>query len=77
MSTPDEPAIGSVEPVRVAAVAPVPSVEPVPPAEPVPPPSAPAKEETHSPELRNRLQLTIVVILVLYTCAIAEAVVVP
>jgi predicted PurR-regulated permease PerM len=40
-------------------------------AEPIDPPVSTA------PHLRNRLQITIVAILILYTCAVAEAVVVP
>ncbi|HEX5122669.1 MAG TPA: AI-2E family transporter [Rhodanobacteraceae bacterium] len=37
----------------------------------------PVEEIASAPRLRNRLQIAIVVILTLYTCAIAEAVVVP
>ena len=43
-------------------------------AAPVPVPIAPARD---APVMRNRLLGTVVVILVLYTCAIAEAVIVP
>lgn len=70
MTTPDEPAIESVEAASVAVVAAAPPAEPAAPAEP-PAPAHPPRE------VRTALLLTVVVILVLYTCAIAEAVVVP
>jgi predicted PurR-regulated permease PerM len=69
--TPEERAIVSATPELVApAHAAVTPVSPAPevPAEP---------EATAPPQLRNRLQIAIVVILTLYTCAIAEAVIVP
>ncbi|HEY6894791.1 MAG TPA: AI-2E family transporter [Rhodanobacteraceae bacterium] len=66
--TPDEPTIETVAP----AAAPAPVAVPVTATEaPAEVPAAPA------PQLRNRLQIAILAILVLYTCAIAEAVVVP
>jgi len=72
VTTPDEPAIESVEPAPVAAVAAAPPIEAVTEA------PAPTNGNAHPPsELRDRLLLTIVVVLVLYTCAVAEAVVVP
>ncbi len=82
MTTPDEPAIAKVDPAPVAVVAPLPATAPAtqPPAEPNGNGHASAEPNGngHAPrELRNRLQLAIVVILMLYTCAIAEAVVVP
>ncbi|MET0230795.1 MAG: AI-2E family transporter [Rhodanobacteraceae bacterium] len=76
MTTPDEPATASDDTPPVVVVTPAPVGEPAP--APAPPPVAETPAETHSPpQLRNRLQITIVVILVLYTCAVAEAVVVP
>jgi predicted PurR-regulated permease PerM len=70
MTTPDEPAVAKLE------------VGPVPAVMPPPPDSASAAMETNGErqpprKLRNRLQIAILAILVLYTCAIAEAVVVP
>ena len=49
-----------------------------PPAAPVAESEAPPTETApETPQLRNRLQIAIVVILTLYTCALAEAVIVP
>ncbi len=75
--TPDEPTIETGAPAAIVpsvrAVAPVANV---PSAEP--PQESPAEPEAPSaPQLRNRLQIAIVVILTLYTCSIAEGVVVP
>ena len=70
--TPNDPPSESGAPAAIASSAPV----VVPPAslEPV---ESTAEETPSAPQLRNRLQIAIVVILTLYTCAIAEAVVVP
>jgi predicted PurR-regulated permease PerM len=70
--TPNDPLTESVAPAAIAPSAPV----IVPPASAEPTESA-AEETPSPPQLRNRLQIAIVVILTLYTCAIAEAVVVP
>ena len=61
----------------VAPAAPMPSAPMVPPVSVEPAPATPVEEAPSAPRLRNRLQIAIVVILALYTCAIAEAVVVP
>jgi len=61
----------------VAPAAPMPSAPIVPPVSVEPAPATPVEEAPSAPRLRNRLQIAIVVILALYTCAIAEAVVVP
>jgi len=61
----------------VAPAAPMPSAPKVPPVSVEPAPATPVEEAPSAPRLRNRLQIAIVVILALYTCAIAEAVVVP
>ena len=61
----------------VAPAAPMPSAPNVPAVSVEPAPPTPADEAPSAPRLRNRLQIAIVVILALYTCAIAEAVVVP
>ena len=64
----------------IEAPAPAASMPPAPIAPPVavePAPETPAEATPSTPQLRNRLQIAIVVILSLYTCAIAEAVVVP
>lgn len=72
--TPNDPTIETGMP---AAVAP-PAVIVAPVAAPVePPPESPPEQTSSTPRLRNRLQTAIVVILALYTCAIAEAVIVP
>jgi predicted PurR-regulated permease PerM len=71
VTTPDETAGVSIEPAGVPAVAPAPIPEPAPPA------AEPNGDAPPPRKLRNRLQIAIVVILLLYTCAIAEAVVVP
>ena len=55
----------------------MPSAPIVPPVSVEPAPATPVEEAPSAPRLRNRLQIAIVVILALYTCAIAEAVVVP
>ena len=69
--TPNDPGIETLAPATAPPSAPV----------IVPPASieaeAPAEEAPSTPQLRNRLQIAIVVILTLYTCAIAEAVIVP
>jgi len=69
----DEPEIAGLTQAPVAPT-PVPVVEPAAPAAEEPTPPAPAAP---SHDVRNRLLATIVVILVLYTCAIAEAIIVP
>jgi len=61
----------------VAPAAPMPSAPNVPAVSVEPAPATPVEEAPSAPRLRNRLQIAIVVILALYTCAIAEAVVVP
>ena len=61
----------------VAPAAPMPSAPMVPPVSVEPAPATPVEEAPSAPRLRNRLQIAIVVILALYSCAIAEAVVVP
>jgi len=61
----------------VAPAAPMPSAPKVPPVSVEPAPATPVEEAPSAPRLRNRLQIAIVVILALYSCAIAEAVVVP
>jgi len=55
----------------------MPSAPNVPAVSVEPAPATPVEEAPSAPRLRNRLQIAIVVILALYTCAIAEAVVVP
>ena len=65
------PAPAAVPANTVARVEAAPPTVPVPPASETPAPAAPP------PHLRNRLQAAIVAILVLYTCAVAEAVIVP
>src|SRR6185312_4543038 len=71
--TPNDPA-AQTHPAAVRPSAPV----IVPPAPVEPDVVEPLLEEAvAAPRLRNRLQIAIVVILLLYTCAIAEAVVVP
>jgi predicted PurR-regulated permease PerM len=61
-----------------APAASVPSAPVVAPPAPVDPAAEPPIEAAAAaPQLRNRLQIAIVAILLLYTCAIAEAVVVP
>ena len=74
--TPNEPTIETMAPA--AAMPPAAEVV-VPATTPAPIESAAEtpEEPTEAPRLRNRLQIAIVVILTLYTCAIAEAVVVP
>ena len=59
-------------PVGAAATIVAPPAEPVAESEATPTETAP-----ETPQLRNRLQIAIVVILTLYTCALAEAVIVP
>jgi predicted PurR-regulated permease PerM len=71
--TPGGPAIDSAVPEQIVAPAPA-TVPPQPPPET---PTEPSTDATPAPQLRNRLQIAIVVILTLYTCAIAEAVIVP
>ena len=79
--TPDDSVVASVQPASAAAV---PAAAPTPAPAIAPPPAdgdeataeTPEAVET-TPQLRNRLQIAIVVILALYTGAIAEAVVVP
>lgn len=73
--TPNDPttetgAPAAAMPPAVIALAPLP-----PPIDS--PPEPPAEKTPSTPQLRNRLQIAIVAILTLYTCAIAEAVVVP
>jgi predicted PurR-regulated permease PerM len=71
--TSNDPAIGTIAPAAAMPTAAVPPADAALPESPETPPepAAPARR------LRNRLQIAIVVILTLYTCAIAEAVVVP
>lgn len=71
--TADEPQIAGLTPAPVAPT-PVPAVEPAAPAAEEPAPPSPAASPH---DVRNRLLATVVVILVLYTCAIAEAIIVP
>lgn len=70
--TSNDPTSGSSAPAAIAPSAPV----IVPPAS-LEPLESKAEETPSAPQLRNRLQIAIVVILTLYTCAIAEAVIVP
>ena len=71
--TPNDPAIEAHSPAAVAPSAPL----VVPPASVDPVLETPVEETRSAPRLRNRLQIAILAILLLYTCAIAEAVVVP
>jgi predicted PurR-regulated permease PerM len=73
--TPNEPAIETAAPA--AAMPPAEVVVPLATPAPIEPAAETPEEPTEAPHLRNRLQIAIVVILTLYTCAIAEAVVVP
>ena len=73
--TPNEPAIETVAPA--ATMPPAEVVVPLATPAPIEPAAETPEEPTEAPRLRNRLQIAIVVILTLYTCAIAEAVVVP
>jgi predicted PurR-regulated permease PerM len=67
----------SIESATPAALVPPAVTAPVGAAAPEVPPESPPEETSSKPQLRNRLQIAIVFILTLYTCAIAEAVVVP
>jgi predicted PurR-regulated permease PerM len=69
--TPNDPSIETLAPAAAPLSAPV----IVPPASIEP--ESPDEEAPSTPQLRNRLQIAIVVILTLYTCAIGEAVIVP
>jgi predicted PurR-regulated permease PerM len=69
--TPNDPSITTLAPAAAPLSAPV----IVPPASIEP--ESPDEEAPSTPQLRNRLQIAIVVILTLYTCAIGEAVIVP
>ena len=69
--TPNDPSIETLAPAAAPLSAPV----IVPPASIEP--ESPDEEAPWTPQLRNRLQIAIVVILTLYTCAIGEAVIVP
>ena len=71
--TPNDPTIEAHPPAAMASSAPL----VVPPASADPAQEPPVEETPSAPRLRNRLQIAIVAILLLYTCAIAEAVVVP
>jgi predicted PurR-regulated permease PerM len=73
--TPSEPGADSITPGHVAAPAPVVAATPPSPTTDVA--AEPAQDAAPPPQLRNRLQIAIVVLLSLYTCAIAEAVIVP
>jgi predicted PurR-regulated permease PerM len=73
--TPNAPLIESGMPAAI--VSPVQSPAPAPTAPPIDAPAQSPHETASPPQLRNRLQIAIVVILALYTCAIAEAVIVP
>ena len=66
--TPDDTTVESASDLSAATAPPV-----VPEAQAQAPPAEPAAP----PVLRNRLQIAIVAILALYTCAVAEAVIVP
>jgi predicted PurR-regulated permease PerM len=77
--TPGDDTLAPAPSGRVAAAPPLAaeSSSPNPPAASEPEAQIAPEPATPAPQLRNRLQIAIVIILTLYTCAVAEAVIVP